>query len=335
MKNSFLQFGIEHKNFYAENNVLTIRGMASTKSVDRHNDIIEPKAFAKSIGLFMSNPVMLLQHNMNKPIWKFTSLKMTDDGLEVEGEVLHNEDGMIDKIKSGVLQAFSIGFVPKKWLIKNPAGEVVADENGIAKGVRLDDLFSSKNTKTITELELVEISVVSIPANAHSLFGVTESAKKFFDDISENWKEEMKAIETETEMQAENNTLPPSGDELVDTDNVANELISEIPETTETDEKNSVACEKSSEVEVQNDENIHNNIHDSEAYQKLFDEKTKITEIAKNLVFELEKVLEENAELKNILKNTPVRKGIVNIGGQIQPKEKSFIEKLIDEAEML
>lgn len=260
---------------------------------------------------------------------------MTDDGLEVEGEVLHNEDGMIDKIKSGVLQAFSIGFVPKKWLIKNPTGEVVADENGIAKGVRLDDLFSSKNTKTITELELVEISVVSIPANAHSLFGVTESAKKFFDDISENWKEEMKAIETETEMQAENNTLPPSGDELVDTDNVANELISEIPETTETDEKNSVACEKSSEVEVQNDENIHNNIYDSEAYQKLFDEKTKITEIAKNLVFELEKVLEENAELKNILKNTPVRKGIVNIGGQIQPKEKSFIEKLIDEAEML
>lgn len=260
---------------------------------------------------------------------------MTDDGLEVEGEVLHNEDGVIDKIKSGVLQAFSVGFIPKKYEVKDEKGNLLATEEGIEGNVNFAQLFNNKNIKTITELELVEISVVSIPSNARSLFGVTESAKKFFDDISENWKEEMKAIETETEMQAKNNTLPPSGDELVDTDNVANEIISKIPETTETDEKNSVACEKSSEVEVQNDENIYKNIYDSDVYQKLFDEKTKITEIAKNLVFELEKVLEENAELKNILKNTPVRKGIVNIGGQIQPKEKSFIEKLIDEAETL
>lgn len=344
MKNSFLQLAIEQKNLSTQAGAtLKIRGMASTKNLDRYNEIVEPSAFLDSIDLFMKNPVMLLQHNMNKPIGRFTSLNMTADGLEVEGEVLHNDDGVIDKIKSGVLQAFSVGFIPKKYEVKDEKGNLLATEEEIEGNVNFAQLFNNKNIKTITELELVEISVVSIPSNVRSLFGVTESATKFFDNLQKDWAAEIKTLENSTENEAENpeeaeqneieNTdIPVSGHELRDTDNVANEIISEIPETTETDEKNSVASDKSSEVGVQNNENIHKNIYDSDVYQKLFDEKTKITEIAKNLVFELEKVLEENAELKNILKNTPVRKGIVNIGGQIQPKEKSFIEKLIDEA---
>lgn len=379
MKNSFLQLAIEQKNLSTQTGAtLKIRGMASTKNLDRYNEIVEPSAFLDSIDLFMKNPVMLLQHNMNKPIGRFTSLNMTADGLEVEGEVLHNDDGVIDKIKSGVLQAFSIGFVPKRWLIKNPAGEVVADENGIAKGVCLDDLFSSKNTKTITELELVEISVVSIPANAHSLFGISESATKFFDNLQKDWAAEIKTLENPAEniaenadentptnevssktengeISAENDTnIPPSGDELVDTDNVANEVISQTEnpademisaENSQNEEKNSdeTISEKSDEniSEKNFSENIENksfeeisqkNILESKEYKELLAQKEQIAEITKNAVIELEKTLAENAKLKNILQNTPVRKGLVNISGTYEPKQKGFIEKMIDEA---
>lgn len=229
MKNSFIQLGFEQKGFNEEKKSLKIKGFASTKNTDRYGDVVEPSAFAKSIELFMTNPVMLLQHNKDKPIGKFTKLAMTIEGLEVEGEVLHNDDGVIDKIKSGVLQAFSIGYIPKKWEIRNPEGILVANEDGMQNGFSWEAKWNKDNTRTITELELLEISVVSIPANAHSLFGIEASTKSFFDSLEKDWRatvQESEQKESE-EVEASDVNIPPSGDELVDTDNVANEVISQ------------------------------------------------------------------------------------------------------------
>lgn len=338
MKNSFIQLGFEQKGFNEEKKSLKIKGFASTKNTDRYGDVVEPFAFAKSIELFMTNPVMLLQHNKDKPIGKFTKLAMTIEGLEVEGEVLHNDDGVIDKIKSGVLQAFSIGYIPKKWEIRNPEGILVANEEGMQNGFSWEAKWNKDNTRTITELELLEISIVSIPANAHSLFGIEASTKSFFDSLEKDWRERLQESKQE---ESENTNIPPSGDELVDTDNVANEVISEnfsensdnseVENTPESESEKSFGSDEKNISENDN-EISHENILESKEYKELLAQKEQIAEIAKNAVIELEKTLAENTKLKNILQNTPVRKGLVNISGTYEPKQKGFIEKLMDEA---
>lgn len=119
-KNNFFQIPFEKKNISdTETGSVKIRGLASTCNLDRYGDSVEPTAFAKILEAFMKNPVMLLQHNQNKPIGKFLSAEVVNDGLEVVGEILYDEDDVVAKVKSGVMQAFSIGYIPTKWEIRN------------------------------------------------------------------------------------------------------------------------------------------------------------------------------------------------------------------------
>lgn len=108
MKHNFFQVPFEQKSIADTESGITIRGLASTRNIDRYGDSVEPTAFAKSIETFMKNPIMLLQHNQNKPIGKFHSAEVVADGLEVVGEILHNTDNVVEQVKSGTMQAFSI-----------------------------------------------------------------------------------------------------------------------------------------------------------------------------------------------------------------------------------
>ena len=42
---------------------LQIEGYASTRDKDRGKDIVEPNAFKSALDLYMTNPIVLLQHN--------------------------------------------------------------------------------------------------------------------------------------------------------------------------------------------------------------------------------------------------------------------------------
>lgn len=126
----------------------------------------------------MKNPVMLLQHDDGKVIGKFTSTEIKSNGLEVVGDVMYDIDDCMKKIEDGVLGAFSIGFITQAYQYEDEQGHILyKSDEGLMAGYEWDDLYSEKVTRIITKLDLVEISVVSTPANPYALFQV---AKDFF-----------------------------------------------------------------------------------------------------------------------------------------------------------
>jgi len=136
--------------------ILAVAGYASTKDVDRVNDIVEPSAFEGTMATYMKFPVILLNHSSkDTPVGKVTSYKIDENGLYIEASIVNTERGREVKalIEAGILKAFSIGFNIKKW-------EDSSDEG---------DPFR------ITELDLIEISIVSSPANIEALFEQAES----------------------------------------------------------------------------------------------------------------------------------------------------------------
>lgn len=133
---------------------LFIEGMASTKDTDRVGDIIEPTAWGKG-GLtnYKKNPIVLFNHNHDKPIGKATDVKVTENGLKMKAFISkHAPDGVLGLIKDGVLGAFSVGFMIKD-----------ADYNEETGGL------------TIKAAELFENSVVSVPMNQSATFSLAKS----------------------------------------------------------------------------------------------------------------------------------------------------------------
>lgn len=137
-----------------------IEGFASTRFPDRVDDIVVPGAFGKAMEVYMANPVIKFQHGRDqkigdKPIGKTIEWRIVPDGLWVKVEILPaglsvDVDEVWSMIEFEALRAFSIGFR--------------------AKQINFDGDYP-----VIQELELMEISVVTIPANRESLFSMAKS----------------------------------------------------------------------------------------------------------------------------------------------------------------
>jgi HK97 family phage prohead protease len=136
---------------------LKIEGYASTTSLDRSSDIIQAAAWNKSGGLrnFELNPILLFNHNYDKPIGRVTDITVDNKGLKIKGTISKSSGDIYNLIKEGVLSTFSVGFMIKD-----------ADYDKEAEGLIIKDA------------ELLEISVVSVPCNQDATFSVAKS----FDD---------------------------------------------------------------------------------------------------------------------------------------------------------
>jgi len=137
---------------------LTIKGYASTNDVDRHGDIVPASVWEKGIENYLKNPVILAYHNHGLPIGRMTEHTVDEKGLLVKARISQAAGDVYNLVKDGVLTAFSIGF------------RIVDAEYNSAL-----ELF------VVKELELHEISVVSVPANQNTLF----SLSKAFDTAEE------------------------------------------------------------------------------------------------------------------------------------------------------
>lgn len=161
--NKKLSFQVEIKEddiTVAAEQGLVITGLASTPDIDRYDDIVHPMAFAKSLETYMQNPQVLLQHNHDKPIGvtEEATIGITE-GLKVKCRITIDEDNVFAKIQNGIMRAFSIGFMVKAYQWQTIEG---------------------KEIRVITELDLIEISVVAVPANPKSLFTMEKSLKSLF-----------------------------------------------------------------------------------------------------------------------------------------------------------
>ena len=148
-----------------EDGSVNIKGLASTNAMDRAGDVINHDAWVKMNGLenYKTNPIVLFNHDYNKPIGRATSLEVTENGLEFGAKISKSSGEIKDLIKDGVLGAFSVGFRVKD-----------ADYNSETDGY------------TIKDAELFEVSVVSVPCNQGAMFSVSKS----FDSMDEynEWK---------------------------------------------------------------------------------------------------------------------------------------------------
>jgi HK97 family phage prohead protease/HK97 family phage major capsid protein len=137
-----------------------ICGMASTNDQDRANDVISAEAWTKGgLNNFERNPIILFNHDYNKPIGRATGLKVTDNGLELKARISKSApDHVAELVKEGILGAFSVGFRVKD-------ADYIKETDGLM----------------IKDAELFEVSVVSIPCNQAATFSLSKS----FDSMSE------------------------------------------------------------------------------------------------------------------------------------------------------
>ena len=131
-----------------------IRGMASTADFDRAGDTISAEAWQKG-GLknFEKNPIILFNHDYDRPIGRATGMKAGPNGLELECKISKSAHGNVaELVKDGVLGAFSVGFRVKD-------ADYIKETDGLM----------------IKDAELFEVSVVSVPCNQSATFSLAKS----------------------------------------------------------------------------------------------------------------------------------------------------------------
>jgi len=126
-----------------------IEGFASTfGNVDKVNDMVMEGAFKKSLHRMRRNKKqipMLMGHDTRTPIGVFTSAKeIKGEGLFVEGRISKTTIGndAATLVKDKVIDSMSIGFMINEF-----------------------EFDVKKNIRKLTEIDLMEISLVTFPAN--------------------------------------------------------------------------------------------------------------------------------------------------------------------------
>lgn len=131
--------------------------VGSTAIRDRDDEVIVPEGI--DLRNYKNNPVVLPQHDYwQPPIAKTKNVKLKDGRLifriEFPDEGINPVSDIYRKLyKAGFMNASSIGFIPKEWTL----GRGDKDPR-----------------RTFTKVELLEISLVSVPANPQAL--VTEKS---------------------------------------------------------------------------------------------------------------------------------------------------------------
>lgn len=158
--------------------VIKIKGFASTPDRDRQNDIVLPTAFSESLPTYLKIWHILLSHDKEKVIGSPTSAEIKSNGLEIEAEIKYDTDGCMERIRKWDLNTFSIGFITEAYQYEDKQGHILyKSDEGIMAGYTWDDIYADDVVRVITKLDLAEISVVSVPANPFAMFQV---AKMFF-----------------------------------------------------------------------------------------------------------------------------------------------------------
>ena len=151
---------LQVKSFDAEERI--IKGIASTPSPDRSDDIVDPN------GAKFALPIPFLwQHMHSQPIGQVTEAVVTDKGIEVtvkiakieeEGKLKDRVDEAWQSIKSGLVRGLSIGF----------------------RGIEVEDIPRSWGLH-FKQWEWFELSAVTVPANSEASITEIKTISKSFE----------------------------------------------------------------------------------------------------------------------------------------------------------
>jgi HK97 family phage prohead protease/HK97 family phage major capsid protein len=147
-----------HSVFKAEPNkeesTISVSGYASTTDVDRHGDVIPASVWERGLENYLKNPIILAFHDHSQPVGRMIEHKVDERGLWIKARISSAAERVYQLVKDEVLTAFSVGF-------------------------RIKDAEYNTNAEVflVKDLELHEISVVSVPANQNTLFSLAKSFK--------------------------------------------------------------------------------------------------------------------------------------------------------------
>lgn len=126
-----------------------VEGYGSVFGVrDNYDDVIAAGAFAESLKAHKAAgtmPAMLWQHDAGEPIGVWTEMAEDSKGLRIKGQLaLDTTRGKeaYALLKLGALNGLSIGFMSKQWAYDRDT-----------------------EVRTLTEIDLWEVSLVTFPAN--------------------------------------------------------------------------------------------------------------------------------------------------------------------------
>ena len=157
METKHFDVGFEIKSVNADG---TVEGYGSVFGVkDSYADVIQKGAFDKSIGAHKeakSMPALLWQHDASQPIGIWTEMSEDANGLKLKGKLAM--DTVKGKeahalLKMGAINGLSIGFMTKQS--------------------KYDE---KTEIRTLTEVELWEVSLVTFPANTKARVTQVKSA---------------------------------------------------------------------------------------------------------------------------------------------------------------
>jgi HK97 family phage prohead protease len=127
----------------------TVEGYGSVFGVrDNYDDVIAKGAFAQSLKDHKAAgtmPAMLWQHDADKPIGVWTEMVEDEKGLRIKGQLaMETVKGKEAHalLKMGALNGLSIGFMSKEWSYDRET-----------------------EVRTLTAIDLWEVSLVTFPAN--------------------------------------------------------------------------------------------------------------------------------------------------------------------------
>lgn len=159
-----------------------LRGYSSTREVDSYGTIIPPSAWEKHITKFLEFPIYLYGHDYwSMPIGVVTRLELDDYGLWTERYIFGTQAGEEAwlLIQAGALRADSVGFILHDW--KWP------DEDG--------PIF-------YTETQLIEDSLVMLPANRAAKIAEIESGRSRQETVSNDVERDWADVEREIRLDA-------------------------------------------------------------------------------------------------------------------------------------
>lgn len=180
-----------------------VEAIITTSSVDRYNESIDTSGIDTTA--YMTNPVVLYGHDYSGlPIGKTIKLNQMKNKIKAQFQLAVDEfpfaATVYAMIKSGYLNAVSIGGRVREW---------------------------SEDYKTILQMEMVEFSVVAVPANPEALI----TGKDFEAIIGKSWEEVDKEFEDFSRKIMLDKLRGMPEDEVIDAISTLEKLLARLKET--------------------------------------------------------------------------------------------------------
>jgi len=158
--------------------------LASNGTLDRHGEVIDPKGWDTKN--FKDSPVILFNHDHTRIVGKASNVRVDKDGLKMDIELASkgtspDVDMVRNLVDEDILSKVSVGFIPKDWE-RNSDGNIV-----------------------FTKTELLEVSLVGVPANpdagkmkTYSHIKDVEEAQDTQDDVNDDTEDKEDELDDNT-----------------------------------------------------------------------------------------------------------------------------------------